>query len=126
MKALIITIVIVIVAPLLWQNGAVLTACASGSTPQGQVLSGAGEAGNCSNTSINTIVKAVINILSILVGALAVIMVIYAAFRYITSGGDGGKVASAKSTLIYALVGLAIAALAQLIVRYVLSKSINS
>jgi ABC-type Fe3+ transport system permease subunit len=126
MRALIIAIAIIIVAPLLWQDGAVLTACASGNTAQGQVLGGAGEAGNCSNTSVNSLISTVVNVLSIFVGVLAVIMIIYSGFRYITSGGDGGRVAGAKNTLIYAIIGLVIAALARLIVVYVLNKSINS
>jgi hypothetical protein len=65
----------------------------------------------------------VINILSILVGVVAVIMVIYGGFKYITSGGDSGKVTSAKNTIVYALIGLVIAALAQVIVRFVLAKA---
>lgn len=65
----------------------------------------------------------VVNIFSIIVGIVAVIMIIYGGFRYITSGGDSGNVGNAKNTLIYAIVGLIIVALAQLIVHFVLSAS---
>jgi len=75
------------------------------------------------SSTVNTTVKTVINILSVVVGAVAVIMVIMAGFRYITSAGDSNKIASAKNTLIYALVGLAIVMLAQLIVQFVINKS---
>jgi hypothetical protein len=126
MKLLIMTIAVMITAPLLMHSGAVLTACgASGNTPQGQILTGAGETGNCDSTSISKLIKDVVNILSIVVGIVAVVMVIYGGFRYVTSAGDGGRVASAKSTIIYALIGLAIAALSQLIVRYVFNKASN-
>ena len=89
--------------------------------------SATGVSGSCtdSNTdgagSLQAVAKKVVNIFSIIVGIVAVIFVIYGGFRYITSGGDSGSVGNAKNTLIYALVGLVIVALAQLIVHYVLS-----
>ena len=48
---------------------------------------------------------------------------IVAASRFISSGGDSSKVAAAKNTIIYALVGLVLVALAQVIVHFVLAKS---
>lgn len=89
---------------------------------------GAGS-GSCSGTSttitagIGKIAKIAVNILSIIVGVVAVIMIIYGGFRYVTSGGESGSVSSAKNTLIYAIVGLVIVALAQFIVRWVLGTS---
>ena len=68
-------------------------------------------------------ISSVVGLLSIIVGAAAVIMIIVSGLRYITSGGDSGKVAGAKNALIYALVGVAVAALAQLMVHFVLSKA---
>ena len=68
----------------------------------------------------NSIVEDIINIFSWIVGVVSVIMVIFGGFRYITSGGDAGKVTSAKNTIVYALVGLVIAALAQVLVLFVL------
>ncbi len=65
-------------------------------------------------------IKKVINFMSVLVAAIAVIMVIWGGFKYVTSGGDSNNVSSAKSTIIYALVGLVIVALAQFIVQFVL------
>ena len=47
-------------------------------------------------------------------------MIIVSAFKYITSGGDSNKVASAKSSLIYAIIGLVIVGLAQFIVNFVI------
>jgi hypothetical protein len=73
-------------------------------------------------SSINNTIKQIINILSVLVGIIAVIMIILAGFRYVTSGGDSARVAGAKSTLLYAIIGLIIVALAQVIVRFVLDK----
>jgi hypothetical protein len=50
---------------------------------------------------------------------------IYGGFKYITSGGDSGNVTAAKNTIMYALIGLVVVALAQLIVRFVLGKANN-
>jgi hypothetical protein len=81
---------------------------------------------NCSSAGnglagLGAVAKNIVDIFSILVGIVAVIMIIYGGFRYITSGGDSGSVGNAKNTLIYAIVGLIIVALAQVIVRFVLS-----
>lgn len=71
-------------------------------------------------SSLNQTIENVINILSIVVGIIAVIMIIFAGFRYITSAGNDQTIAAAKRTLIYALIGLVLVALAQVIVRFVL------
>lgn len=71
---------------------------------------------------INSLVKTIINIFSWIVGVTAVIMVIIGGFKYITSGGDSGKISSAKDTILYAVIGLVIVAMAQIIVKFVLSK----
>jgi len=63
----------------------------------------------------------VVNLLSMIVGIIAVIMVIIGGLKYITSGGEASAAASAKTTLIYALVGLLIVAIAQFLVHFVLN-----
>lgn len=68
------------------------------------------------------ILKTIIDIFSMIVGFVAVLMIIVGGFKYVTSGGDSGNISSAKNTIIYALVGLAIVALSQFIVRFVLAK----
>jgi hypothetical protein len=69
-----------------------------------------------------SVVKTAINILSLVVGVAAVIMIIIGGFKYVTSAGDSNSIASAKNTVIYAIVGLIIASLAQVIVRFVLNR----
>lgn len=76
-----------------------------------------------SNNGLRDIAAQITTWFSIIVGAISVIMIIYGGFRYITSGGDSGKVGNAKNTLIYAIVGLIIVALAQLIVRFVITEA---
>jgi hypothetical protein len=74
-------------------------------------------------TSLNDKIAKVINVLSAVIGVVAVIMIIFGGFRYITSGGNESSVGSAKKTILYALVGLVIVALAQLIVKFVLNSA---
>lgn len=73
--------------------------------------------------NLNTLIGNIVNIFSVIVGIVAVIMIIVGGFRYITSGGDSGNVTGAKNTILYAIVGLVIVALAQFIVRFVLGQS---
>lgn len=74
-------------------------------------------------SSANTLLTNVINIFSLVVGIVAVIMIIVGGFKYITSGGKNDSVGSAKNTILYAVIGLVVVALAQIIVRFVLSKA---
>jgi hypothetical protein len=76
--------------------------------------------------SLASLAKTVVNILSLIVGILAVIMIIYGGLRYITSGGSSEGVGGAKNTIIYAIIGLVIVALAQLIVHFVLNAAFNA
>ena len=71
---------------------------------------------------LNDIVKLVINIFSVVVAVVAVIMIIIGGLKYIMSGGDSGNITGAKNTILYAIIGLVIVALAQFIVRFVLEK----
>lgn len=78
---------------------------------------------NADESSFNNTLRRIVNILSAIIGVIAVIMIIFGGLRYITSGGDSTKVGNAKNTIIYALIGLIIVALAQVIVRFVLNNA---
>jgi hypothetical protein len=73
--------------------------------------------------SLNALLTKVVNIISGIVGVIAVIMIIFGGFKYITSGGDSNNVSGAKNTIIYAIIGLVIVALAQIIVHFVLNQA---
>jgi hypothetical protein len=64
----------------------------------------------------------VTSILALVAGIISVIFLAWGGFKYITSNGDSSGVSSAKSTIIAALVGLVIAALARPIVNFVVGK----
>jgi hypothetical protein len=67
------------------------------------------------------IIKAT-NILSAVAAIVAVIFVVWGGVKYVTSGGDSSGVASAKQTIIAALIGLILAFLARPIVSFVVTK----
>jgi cytochrome bd-type quinol oxidase subunit 2 len=79
--------------------------------------------GSGATSNLNSLLKDIVNIFSAIVGVVAVIMIIVGGLRYITSGGDSGKVGTAKNTLIYAIIGLVVVALAQVIVHFVFAKA---
>lgn len=95
--------------------GVALTDTSGGST-------GAGACDDSTaSTSFSTVIKNIINIFSIVVGAVSVIMIIVGGFRYIISNGDSNGVSGAKNTILYAIIGLVIVLFAQVIVRFVLT-----
>lgn len=73
-------------------------------------------------TDAQGLITGAVNIISLVVGIVAVIMIIVGGFKYITSSGDSGKVGSAKNTILYAIIGLVVVALAQVIVKFVLNR----
>ena len=134
-----------LMAPALVMGSAAAVACTAPNTPANcspayvasSITSGLCEGSNLASTdkscnangstdSLKTLAAKVISIFSILVGVVAVIMVIFGGFKYITSGGDSNSVSGAKNTLIYAIVGLIIVALAQFIVHFVLNTATNT
>ncbi len=102
----------------------------SAETPRDSICQGVGIATgqDCNNpdtaeSDINRTVTLVVNTLGFIVGIVAVIMIIIGGLKYITSGGDSSNISSAKSTILYAIIGLVVVALSQVIVRFVLNKT---
>lgn len=67
------------------------------------------------NTAVRDVVSKVANILGTVILAISVVMILFAAFNFLTAGGDAEKITSARNTLIYALVGVAVALLAYVV-----------
>lgn len=68
------------------------------------------------------ILTTIINILSIIVGIVAVIGIMAAGLKFITSGSNPQQVTVAREMVLYAVVGLIIAASAQVLVRFIIGK----
>lgn len=65
------------------------------------------------------------NVLAWFGGAIAVIMIIYAGFVYVTSSGDDGKVKSAKNIILYSVVGLVVIVVSRIIVAFVIDRTLK-
>lgn len=78
------------------------------------------------NPDLGSIVNKVVNIFLWAVGIVAVIIMIFGGFQYITSSGDQAKVTKAKNTILYGIVGLVIAILAYAIVGFVTNQFSSS
>jgi hypothetical protein len=78
--------------------------------------------GDCADngTQLNNAIKVAINIFAVIVGVIAVIMVIIAGATFITSNGESGKLAKAKTSVIYAIVGMILVAAAETVVHFVI------
>ena len=81
--------------------------------------------GTKAGATVDGTISLVLNLFSAIVGIIAVIMIIIGGVKYVTSGGSSEKTTSAKDTILFAIVGLIIVALAQIIVRFVLHKATN-
>lgn len=69
------------------------------------------------------LVSDITDVVSVVAGIVAVVMIMVGGFKYITAGGDSSKVTSAKHTIIYALIGIIVVAMAQFLVQFVLQKT---
>lgn len=63
----------------------------------------------------------ILNTFTFIIGAIAVLMMVIGGLRYVLSAGDATATASAKNTILYAAVGLVLAAMANAIVNFVLT-----
>jgi hypothetical protein len=74
------------------------------------------------SNAIVDLMKTIIDVLSFIVGVASIIGIIAGGLRLILANGDSNGVASARSGLIYSLIGIAIVVVAQSIVAFVLNK----
>lgn len=77
---------------------------------------------NCATSSCvdpDALIVSTLNWFIATAGIVAAVFVVVGGVGYITSAGDPGKLQKAKTTITYALIGLAIVALAEIIVAFV-------
>lgn len=84
--------------------------------------------GTCNGTGLPTVSAGhdqLVQILQLVIGiiaAVAVLFVVIGGFRFVISEGDPQSTAKARSTIVYAVVGLIIAVSAEALVTFVLGK----
>ncbi|MGZ6005342.1 MAG: hypothetical protein ACXWLH_04295 [Candidatus Saccharimonadales bacterium] len=71
----------------------------------------------------NGFLSKITNIIAYIAGAAAVIVILVSGVRFITSGGDSGKVATARNGIIYALIGIVVIVSARIIIIYVVTQA---
>ena len=76
--------------------------------------------GGTSGSDLSNVIVSIVNAVIGAVGLIAAIFVLIGGINYMTSAGDPGKVEKAKKTILYALIGLIIAALTFAIVNFVI------
>ncbi|MBI4836168.1 MAG: TrbC/VirB2 family protein [Candidatus Abawacabacteria bacterium] len=74
---------------------------------------------NLSGTPFLQLLTNIINFILGLVGTIAVLMLIWGGFNYLTSAGNSENTKKAKQTIIYAIIGIIIIALSYQIVRFI-------
>ena len=72
---------------------------------------------NVANTARN-----LINLSLWAIGIVAVIMIVISGYKFITANGEAAKVTSARNTLLYSVIGLAVALLAWAIVSFIVNR----
>ncbi len=126
-----LTVVTVVLLALVASVGILVSPQGAGAASKDAVCGGFQEAlgDGCGGTGegqeIKSTIEDAINILSSVVGVVAVIMIIVGGIKYITASGDPGSIKSARNTVIYAIVGLLIVAVSQTIVKYVVANVVN-
>jgi hypothetical protein len=99
--------------------------CNGGNTGESSICQQKGDRPTSSDNPFygpNGVITKAVNIISIVAGVAAVILIIVGGVKFALSSGDSAGINSAKNTILFALIGLVIVALAQGIVRFVLSK----
>ncbi len=99
---------------LVWANSHDINA--NYTTPPNEVIADPINAG-----SIQEIADRIINFLLLLAAPIAVIMMVYAGYLFVTAADNKDQVSKARKTILYALVGIAVLALSKAMVNIVIN-----
>ncbi|MBI2053334.1 MAG: hypothetical protein HYT41_01130 [Candidatus Sungbacteria bacterium] len=80
--------------------------------PRGLISTGAEQTNITSVEDLQNVVSKIVGWAQVFFYIIATLFIVFAAFRYLTSGGDEEKITAAKNMLIYSIVAIAIAAIA--------------
>lgn len=68
------------------------------------------------------IILKVVDIIALIAGSIAIIMLIISGIKFVTSNGDSNGVSSAKNTILQVFIGLAIIILARFIITFIVTR----
>ena len=125
--ALALSFALVVTSMVLGANSLVAAQdCPSGdnASPREQALCGAGVGsdGEKAEVEISKTLKKIKNIILVVGGVIAAIVILISAIRLTIAGGNPQSISNARNSLIYALIGLALLAVAHHLVIFVASK----
>lgn len=92
----------------------------NGSASSASVCQDVHAQGSSNTNPLISVIKVVIHILAFIIGLVSVIIIIISGLRMTTSGGSTETMSRARSGIIYAGVGLLVAAMAEAIVGFAL------
>lgn len=78
----------------------------------------------CDTTDAGTldeVIRRFLNVGSAIAALVAVVVLIYGGIQYMLSSGDSNKTEKAQNTIIYAVVGLVVTAVAWLVIGFILN-----
>lgn len=68
------------------------------------------------------VVANIMNVVYLVAGMVAVLVIVAAGFIYVTSNGDANKIGQAKQAVLYSVIGLVVVLMAFVITQFVLGK----
>ena len=87
----------------------------------GNRLGGSGSTNGLPNIiADSSTVSNVLDIVYSIIGAVSLLMIVLSGFKYVTSGGDSSNLNSAKNTILYSVIGLAVSIFAFAITNFIL------
>lgn len=116
-KYLFLAVLTVFVFALFFVNNQVLAA---------SLLEQVGEQADVPKAELTTVIASFIKMALGFVGIILIILILFAGFKWMTAGGDGGEVTKAKDMLKNAIIGLVIIVLAYSIANFVTKKLTES
>lgn len=109
-------------SPKTYAASGVFTICNNQAIASSAGCSGVHKGAGSSKDPIITLLKTVIAIFSYIIGIAAVITIVISGFRFVMSEGKSENVSAARSAILFAVVGIIIAIVAQLLIVFVLDK----
>ncbi|MEK7139351.1 MAG: pilin [Patescibacteria group bacterium] len=84
------------------------------------------DATGLTSTDIRTTVANIINVALTLLGIIALVIIVFAGFKWMTAGGNDDQIGEARKMMVAGVVGLAIILSAYAIAKFVIESLLNA
>lgn len=72
------------------------------------------------STNLPSVLNTIINVVLIALFLVAFAYLVYGGSQFLTSSGDADKVATARNTILYAIIGVVVIALSYVLLNYII------